>query len=253
MLHGVSDDKSLDDLKPWVVTHECYLRLLNYLDDNGYNTITFEDLDKGIGDKNVIITFDDCPKHLHDFAVSELTKRNMKAVFYMPTAHIDGYNEWNVKDGHSRMDLMNKQDLKKLVELGMEVGSHAHKHVMLEELSQDEVISAFQLSNKSLEDITDKKVITAAYPYGSIPDNFYSIMEGIGYKYAVSVYSLRETKYNLRRWTLYDADTIEDIKNKMSVKYAYYRSVADNYSHYSKSVLRALYNKYAGVKKMVVK
>lgn len=52
------------------------------------------------GNKNIIITFDDCPGPCGDFTIPELQKRNMKAVFYIPTAHIGGYYKWNVIDGN---------------------------------------------------------------------------------------------------------------------------------------------------------
>lgn len=250
MLHGVSDSEHLDNLKPWVITRDSFVRLLDYIENQGYNTIVYEDLLSGnLTKKNTIITFDDCPKHLMDFALPELLKRQMKAVFYMPTAYLGGYNEWNADDGLAKMELMNEDDIKYLVENGMEVGSHGHKHIMYEEVGSSEVISAFRKSKDILERIIKKKVITAAYPYGSVPRLYHSIMKDIGYEFALSVYSVRETRYNLRRWAYYDTDTIDLIKTKMSYRYASYRSFADGYNYYSTLLLRKLYVKYAFLKK----
>lgn len=64
--------------------------------------------------KKLILSFDNCPKHLFDFAIPELVKRKMKAVFYMPTANTGGYNSWDEEKGTARMELMNEADLKEL-------------------------------------------------------------------------------------------------------------------------------------------
>jgi peptidoglycan/xylan/chitin deacetylase (PgdA/CDA1 family) len=111
-----------------------FLRLLNYLEQNGYQTLTFEDLHDSPrmkSGKRIILTFDDCPKHLFDFAIPELLSRKMKASFYMPTAYLGKYNAWDVEEGRAKVELMDENDLLELSRLGMEIGSHSHHHVKL--------------------------------------------------------------------------------------------------------------------------
>lgn len=255
MLHYVSDDKSLNDLQPWVITHNSYIRLLDFLTDNRYKAIGFNDIDgpDRALDKRVIITFDDCPKHLWDFAIPELQKRNMKAVFYMPTAHLGGVNEWNASDGMSKVELMDEQDMKELVSIGMEVGSHAHDHIMLEELPLKQVQKQLKVSKERLEKLTGKSVNTIAYPYGSIPDKHKKLSSEAGYKYALGVNVTAESKYAIRRWIYSDHDSVADIKWKLSKGYRYYRFLSDNYNYYKRHILSSLYNKYAKVKNNILR
>lgn len=250
MLHYVTDNPAHDDLKPWSINTTSYIRLLDYLEQQCYSVIGFEDLSNKVrGTKNIIITFDDCPKQLWDFAIPELQKRNMKAVFYLPTAHIGGYNEWNVVHGKPRIELMNKDDIVRLNEIGMEVGSHAHNHIMLEDKDEPEALRQLTISKSILESIIRKPVLSIAYPYGSLPNDYSKITEWAGYKYGLGVYVPWQSKYAIRRWIYDDTDNIESIQHKMSPIYTWQRSLYDKWSFYSKKILRILYQYYTRLKK----
>ncbi len=251
MLHYVSDMPEYDALKPWNISRASFTRLLDFLLEENYTTVGFEDLvlSKVTGSKNIIITFDDCPKHLWDFAIPELIRRNMKAVFYMPTAYLGGYNEWNVVKGLPKITLMDSDDIAKLNAAGMEIGSHAHHHIMLEEKDAPEVVAQLTKSKSILEDITNKPVLSVAYPYGSVPQNAYKTAENAGYQYGLAVFTPWQTKYAIRRWIYDDTDTIESIRHKMSGVYAWQRVVGDKWNFYSKNVMRKAYGYYSKAKK----
>lgn len=249
MLHYVSDNPVYNDLRPWNINTTTYIRLLDYLELNNYRTIGFEDLLTGRRrSKDIIITFDDCPKELWDFAIPELQRRNMKAVFYMPTAHLGGYNEWNVADGKPRIGLMDEGDIARLVEKGMEVGSHAHNHCMLEEMDESEVISQLSVSKSILESIIGKPVISVAYPYGSLPAGYKHLTEGLGYKFGLGVYVPWQSMSAIRRWVYDDTDDTASIKRKTSKFYNWYRAWQDKWDFYSKRCFRWAYNNYARMK-----
>lgn len=254
MLHYVSDDTSLSSLRPWNISTKAFTRLLDYFQEQGYHTITFEDVEKGNRfDKEVIITFDDCPKHLWEFAIPELIKRKMKAVFYVLAGHLRGYNEWNVKHGLPRLDLMNEAEVKQMVDVGMEVGSHSSNHVMLEELTREESRKELLDSKKILEGITGKEVLTIAYPYGSLPVAHAELCEDAGYKYGLSVFTPWQDKYAIRRWIYSDEDTRESIKHKMSVWYDLIRAFEDKRRVWQANFLRAGYKKYSKLKSLIRK
>lgn len=254
MLHYVSDNPSHNDLKPWSISHNSYLRLLDFIVENKFNTISFEDV---INDnynkkkKNIIITFDDCPKQLFDFAIPELQKRNMKAVFYLPTAHIGGYNNWSVKDNLSKLDLMSEKEIVQLSKIGMEVGSHAHDHVMLSELSFEDVKYQLQESKRILTRIINKEILTIAYPYGDVPNEYRSIVREVGYKYGVSVYSMLQSDYSIRRWIYDDTDTVRSLRKKTSITYGFSRSANDKWNPLIKTVARKAYLSYKFLKSKV--
>ncbi len=251
MLHYVSDDPVYDALKPWNISRTSFTRLLDFLQKENYYTVGFEDLSssKIKGRKNIIITFDDCPKHLWDFAIPELIRRKMKAVFYMPTAYLGGCNEWNVVEGLPEINLMDDEDIAKLSTVGMEVGSHAHNHVMLQEKDAVEVVAQLTKSKSILEAITNKPVLSVAYPYGSVPQNAYKTAENAGYQYGLAVFTPWQTKYAIRRWVYDDTDSVESIRRKMSRTYAWQRVIDDKWNFCSTNLMRKAYRYYSDLKR----
>lgn len=235
MLHHVSDDPLHKSLKPFSISHKSFLQLLDYLEEHQYRTICFSDLVNGnhsSKQKTVILTFDDCPKHLFDFAIPELQKRKMKAVFYMPTAHIGLYNSWDADEGRTRVELMNEDDLKELNRLGMEIGAHSHHHIHLKRV--DEVTAAFEVKEckRVLELITEKEVVSFAYPFGSVPKNYQQLIADAGYRFASSIYTPYENNFSLRRFIYHDGDTNETVRRKLSFLYRCYRMVTDPFKTY---------------------
>lgn len=251
MLHYVSDHPDHDALRPWNISCDSYIRLLDYIEKHNYITIGFEDIITSQYSKrrSIILTFDDCPKQLWDFAIPELLRRNMKAVFYIPTAHLGGYNEWSVEEGLPKIELMDEADIIKLSHVGMEIGSHAHNHIMLEEEKNSEIIDQLVKSKSILEQIINKPVLSVAYPYGSVPKNAYKLAKDAGYIYGLAVFTPWQTKYAIRRWIYDDTDNIESIQHKMSPIYTWQRSLYDKWSFYSKKILRILYQYYTRLKK----
>lgn len=231
MLHSVND--SIDEqLKNWCISRSSFLQLLNFLEKEKIQTTTFFDLagekKNKVLSRQAILTFDDCPKHLFEFAIPELMKRRMKAVFYMPTANIGGYNSWDVKEGAGRMELMDEDDLMELSKYGMEIGSHSHHHIRLKAVSDPaQIAKEVSTSKRIIEAITQKQVVSFSYPYGSVPIDHRSILSGAGYQYGVSIYQPFETKFTLRRFGIYDKDTAETLALKFSRRYKWMRKVYD--------------------------
>lgn len=234
MLHHVSDDERHKSLKPYSISHDSFIRLLDYLEEHNFQTLVFEDLlnrnSNNILQKQVILTFDDCPKHLWEFAIPELLRRKMKAVFYMPTAHLGGTNSWDIKEGRHQLDIMDEADLQKLHRIGMEIGSHAHEHVRLSDLnSEEKVLESITKSKQIIELLISKKIISLAYPFGAVPKNYPSILRKAGFEFAMAIYHSKGNRYALRRMIYHDGDTLQSLKKKLSIFYKIYRFCTDRF------------------------
>jgi peptidoglycan/xylan/chitin deacetylase (PgdA/CDA1 family) len=226
MLHHVTDNPALDALKPYSISRASFTRLLDVLEQEGFITTVFADADFR-KEKKVIITFDDCPKHLWDFAIPELQRRGMKAVFYMPTAYLGGQNDWDIQFGKPTVELMDEADIKRLSDIGMEVGSHSHHHVRLGDLDAAEVAANLRESKEILEGLTGKKILSIAYPFGSIPKDEQRLLKEAGYDYGLSIYSPFENRYCIRRFIYHDGDDAARLKSKLSARYRMMRVVSD--------------------------
>lgn len=229
MLHSVSD--SLDgQLANWCISKKAFLQLLDTLEEARYQTTHFAELANkpGLFSRKVILSFDDCAKHLFDFAIPELVRRRYTAAFFMPTAYIGKHNAWDVEKGVERMALMDENDLKELIRLGMEVGSHSHHHIELKNLSGTKrLMEEVMLSKQILEDITGKRVYSFAYPFGSVPLDYKKVLSEASYQYGLSIYQPFETKLALRRFGVYEKDTPATLRKKISGRYRWMRTVYD--------------------------
>ncbi|HTN46472.1 MAG TPA: polysaccharide deacetylase family protein [Flavipsychrobacter sp.] len=227
MLHHVSDEVSYQSLRPYAISKNCFLRLLDYLQEKGYTTSTFQHLQKCSTKREVIITFDDCGRHLFDFAIPELIRRGMKACFYIPTAHINGINSWDVAEGKVAVELMNENDIQELLRLGMEIGSHSHHHIRLSEINEAHFIDEVKTSKNILESITQHLVLSFSYPFGGVPVTAKKTLSEAGYQYAVGIYTPFQNRYALRRSIYHDGDTAATLTQKLSPIYKIYRSLSD--------------------------
>lgn len=231
MLHHVGDSLIYNSLKPYAISHEPFLRLLNFLERKHILTTTFAELARGqVGPKKqVILTFDDCSKSLLDFAVPELLRRKMKAVFYMPTAHLGLYNSWDVEEGRSRLELMDAADLLYLHSLGMEIGGHSHHHCHLDRISTEKVQEEISTCKNALEQILQNPILSFAYPYGAVPVNYQEILKDAGFQVGLGIYVPYQSTLCLRRFIYHDGDTHFTLGLKLSNAYRLYRSWSDRF------------------------
>ena len=231
MLHHVLDAPH-PSLAKYALTNAKFSEMLDCIDEAGLKIITFKDIvEKKLSLKelqnHIVITFDDCAVSLFDFAIPELVKRGMKAVFYMPTAHMGDYNIWDVKNnGTARSDVMSGDQIKQLVEMGMEVGSHSHHHIELGKLSEQEAFEEVAESKKILEETLGRNIYSIAYPYGDIPQGFKASLKKAGYKFGLAIYSPRQHAFSMRRIGIYQTDDKKALAFKISKSYNSLRSLA---------------------------
>lgn len=230
MLHHVSDREDWDSIRPFVINNSTFTRFLDVIEKREFQTLTFDEIakQKKHGRKSIVISFDDCGKHLWDFAIPELVRRNMKAVFFMPTAYIGGLNDWNIEQGKSAIPLMNESDLRELEKIGMEVGGHSHHHIRLGTCEKSEVLSQFAQCQNILTSILGHPVHHFAYPFGSIPENAEQILHNHGFKSACAIFSPQQLPHQMRRFIVHNGDSQPSLSLKISPIYQHYRSLTDS-------------------------
>lgn len=105
------------------VSPEKFSEELDLIKKKGYETITFEDLEKNnIPKKPIILTFDDGNSNFYESAFPELKKRNMKAVVFIITGRI------------GKIGYLDDDKIKKISFYGIEIGSHTVSHRNLSKL-----------------------------------------------------------------------------------------------------------------------
>ena len=146
---------------------------LLYIQQAGYQTVTFKDvMNDRFLQKKIILTFDDGYENQWE-AYDELLKRHMVAVFFPVLRAVDKNHKY-----------LNSDQLRVMARMGMEIGSHSMTHPVLSRSNAKKVEYEIKESKLQLEKITGKEVITFCYPYGRYNNKVMQVTESVGYYYA---------------------------------------------------------------------
>lgn len=206
---------------------EWHLRILKLL---GYETITFEDLEK-IGlerrfqKKYIMLTVDDGYRDNYEILFPLLKKYQMKAVIYLVSSD---YNHWDVEDyGVEKNYIMTEEQIREMSESGLvEFGGHTLQHCNLakasEEVAREEIIE----NKRKIESIIGKSLISFAYPYGYLNEKAKELVQEAGYHFAVSTATgtgvFEDDLYELRRASI-DRTSLLAFLKRISAKYSIYK------------------------------
>ena len=163
LYHSINNDKSnlslsLDDFE----------KQLKFLNKNGFQTISFDGIDKN-KKKQIIITFDDGYKDTYQFALPILKKYNFKATCFLVSNLIGKKNSWDsLRDDFISKDLMNTDDINEWIKNGMLIGSHSHNHDDLTKLNKFDLEKDLDFSKKTLEDKFGIEINNFCYPFGRV-------------------------------------------------------------------------------------
>ncbi len=123
----------------------------------------------GMGEKAVLITFDDGYEDNHRNAFPLLLRYGCPALFFVSTAHIGTGREF----GHDRslqprlrFANMNWKQVRELQEHGMTIGVHSHDHCDLAGLPLDRAVEQVELSIRVYIDELRRKPHFMSYPFG---------------------------------------------------------------------------------------
>lgn len=157
MYHAIADVPTTSLTSLFVRPSELEAQL-QYIADNGYQTITFEDLDNiGAFSKPIMLTFDDGYKDNYDILFPLLKKYNLKATIFVIADAVWGRNSLSIEN----ITEMSQSGL-------VSFQSHTKSHPSLTSLGRDQLVREFAESKAFIEGITGKPVTALAYPSGSV-------------------------------------------------------------------------------------
>lgn len=239
MYHHVVPADEVAAHAPFAVSHQLFSKQLDWLQKWGFIPVSLSELFDSQGSpvcrnprkKPVVITFDDCPASLLEFAVPELKRRGMTATFFAVAGKDGGRNDWDADQGTPQIRLMNTGELKQLAQQGFEIGSHSFTHAKLRQCSPNTINWELHQSRQILEQATAKPVHFLAYPYGEYPLNYAHHASNAGYVGAVSIFSNSPTvltdPYCMRRTLVHEGDGAMRFRFKLSRLYAVLRWISD--------------------------
>jgi peptidoglycan/xylan/chitin deacetylase (PgdA/CDA1 family) len=177
LYHKVGSDNDCLTVSP-----ERFAKDMEYLAQNGYNTLSLNDIrsrlnneDAKMPAKPVLITFDDGYLDNYTNAFPILEKYNLKASFYIITGMIGQANR------------VTTAQIKEMDAAGMGIGSHTVSHRALGELKPEEAVDELSNSKAALEQMLGKNIDFIAYPCGSYHQDTLSLVRKAGYTGGFSV------------------------------------------------------------------
>lgn len=176
--HHIRESKpgQSETIKTFSVTPAQFAEQMKALNDSGYQTILPDQLynylvyNEELPEKPIMLTFDDSIEGQYTIGVKEMDKYGFKGVFFLMTIPI----------GKPRY--MTKENIKELADAGHAMESHTWDHHMVTKLKGDEFEKQFAGSNKTIEEITGKKVSYFAYPFGMWGKSVFPELDTAGYK-----------------------------------------------------------------------
>jgi peptidoglycan/xylan/chitin deacetylase (PgdA/CDA1 family) len=115
--------------------------------------------------RTIAITFDDSYRD-NLFAARLLAEYHLPACFFVPTGFVDTDAVYEWDKSLARMPHLRWDDLREMVSLGHEIGSHSVTHPNMATISVEEARRELVESRKTLEDQLGCRVRWFAYPFG---------------------------------------------------------------------------------------
>ncbi len=209
MYHFVRDDTGNYEY-PENMTRPSTLRAqLEYLKNNGYETIYISDLDNlEYYEKPVGLTFDDGWEDFYLYAFPILKEYNMKSTLYVITGLVG-------TPGYCNLD-----ELRELRDSGIvDIECHTVTHPRLANLSREKMVEELTKSKAYLKENLGIDSDTICYPYGSYNQTVIQESKNAGYSYGLAmtggVYYTSKHKdiYQIPRIYAYRSMTIDEFAN----------------------------------------
>jgi len=198
------------------VSPQAFEEQLRYLKDNGYQTISLDDLNRHLqrGDvlpeKPIILTFDDGYRDNFDFAFPLLVKYGFTGAFFLTTAPIDQENEayltWPQVTVMSRM--------------GMDIEPHSYTHPDLRGKPLDYVVWQVIGSKEAIEERTGKTCRFFAYPSGLYDQQVVDVLRSAyfwgAFALQAGIEHSSDGMFDLARMRVRGPDTLEQFIQKLN-------------------------------------
>lgn len=196
------------------VTPESFKAQMNYIKDNGYTTITLDDLyqylsaSKKIPKKSIVITIDNGYSSIYRYAYPILKELNFKATVFISS------------DSINSKDYLKSNELKDMVNNSIDIESNSTKDEILSNLSVSAQNTSLANSKKSIQDITGKEVKYLAYPQGKCSESTKKAAKDSGYIMAFNLANKladkKDNLLNVDRLFITKADTLESFTQKVT-------------------------------------
>ncbi|SFI46536.1 Polysaccharide deacetylase [Streptosporangium canum] len=172
------------------VSPDSFHRHMRWLRDRGLRGVTMRELRaaeaRGEAAGLVGLTFDDGYADFATTVVPALAEYGFTATVFVVAGHVGGDSSW---DPGVPRDVMTPEQLREVVAVGMEIGSHSLTHPRLPTVDGGRrLVEEFTTSKAVLEDLTGEAVSGFCYPYGQHGAREVEAVTEAGFGYACALW-----------------------------------------------------------------
>jgi peptidoglycan/xylan/chitin deacetylase (PgdA/CDA1 family) len=168
------------------VRPERFERQLRWLRGRGLRGVSMRDLRAAPDPRGLVgLTFDDGYADFVSRVLPVLRRYGFGATVYVVTGQLGGHNAWDVPG--PRKPLMTADDVRRVADAGIEVGSHSRTHRRLPTVDDRALEDEIGASRVALSDLVGGPVDGFCYPYGAAGGREVAMVARAGYGYACSV------------------------------------------------------------------
>ncbi len=192
-------------------------KLLESLTDNGYQFVSVGELMSNNDSSKIAITFDDGYAHLAAALPPLIDRFKIRPTIFVPTSYVGKSNSWDYSSFFKSEPHLSRQQIEYLSEIGVDFGSHGHRHLRLSTLDDKALDSELSESKHILEEITGKAVETMSFPFGKTNPKVLTAATKAGFKFSftMSFPDKSNRKTALGRIPVYFFDSPDSVMQKL--------------------------------------
>lgn len=221
LYHRIVNEKSKIGRHKIYVLEKNFRKQMEFLKENGYKTITFNDIENHSSEKNVILSFDDGYEDNYTILFPILKEFGFTAVIYLVTKL--NRNEWAINEGEPELKMMSKEMIKEMSVYGIEFGGHTRRHIDLKKTPKEKLTEEISGNKKDVEEITGKSSVSFAYPFGAYKEETLEAVRAAEYKYGITTIfgpeNWKDDLMRIRRIEIRPKDGLSKFKFKASGHY----------------------------------
>ena len=161
-------------------------RQLRWLRRRGLRGVSMRELRAASDPRGLVgLTFDDGYADFVTRVMPALRRYGFSATVYVVTGELGGHNAWDVPG--PRKPLLTADDVRRVADAGIEVGSHSVTHRRLPTVDDSTLQDEIGASRVALADLVGGPVDGFCYPYGAAGQREISMVAEAGYAYACAV------------------------------------------------------------------
>jgi len=170
-----------------------FARQMERLAKAGWRTIGLADVaaglrgERGLGARELAITFDDAYRGLRDHAFPVLESLGFSATCFVITEFAGRLNRWDVAYGGRRFAHLAWRDMRRWQSRGVEFASHTATHPRLTWLSDRDVAREMSASRAAIRHALDVAPEAISYPFGAQTDRERVLAAEAGYACGVAL------------------------------------------------------------------